>query len=248
MLEMSNACGEQGHVVLVAALDGIAVSDAAAWVDDGLHSGLAGLLDRVVPREWEEGVAGHDRALDLIRRLLDRNLHALHAVGLPRPHAQKPLALGDGDGVRLDVLHAPPSELQVLQLLLGGLNLGNDLEGDIFRIEVVVVLHNEAAADLLHASAVLVVVGLRLEDPQRLALSLERLQALLRVTRRDHDLVEHPRLAVLRAPELPDLLGKLLCHWPVECHDAAKRTDRISLHRPPVSLPQILRVVLPLVG
>ena len=53
-----------------------------------------------------------------------------------------------------------------------------------------------------------------LQDAQRLGLALELGQALGRVAGRDDDLVEHARLAVSRAPELPDLCRKRLIYRP----------------------------------
>src|SRR5688572_19759895 len=51
---------------------------------------------------------------------------------------------------------------------------------------------------------------LRLEYSQHLGLALENLKALLCVPGRDHYLVEHPHLAICRASEFTDFLGKFL--------------------------------------
>mmetsp|Transcript_4845 Transcript_4845/g.17016 ORF Transcript_4845/g.17016 Transcript_4845/m.17016 type:complete len:629 (+) Transcript_4845:974-2860(+) len=245
---MPDAGGQQRDVVLVAALDRVAVPDASSRVDDGLDPGLAGLLHRVVPREWEEGVAGHDGALDLVRGLLDGDLDALYPVRLARAHPEEPLPLGDGDGVRLDVLDAAPRELEVLKLLLGRLLLRHDLELDVLGGEVVVLLQDEAAADLLQALAVALVVRRGLQYPQGLGLPLEDLEPLLRVPGGDHDLVEHPGLAVLRGTELPDLPRQVRGDGPVEGYDSTKGAHGVGLHGPPVGLPEVVRVILTLVG
>lgn len=40
VLEVAHACCDDGHAVLVAAVDGVLVADAAAWVGDGSHTSL----------------------------------------------------------------------------------------------------------------------------------------------------------------------------------------------------------------
>ncbi len=63
MPEVPDAGRDKGDAILVAAVDGVLVSQAAAGMRDGRNTGLAGLFDRVVPGEWEEGVTGQHRAL-----------------------------------------------------------------------------------------------------------------------------------------------------------------------------------------
>lgn len=75
--------------------------------------------------------------LHVFASLFQGNLYRLDPVGLPTAHAQQPLALGDGDGVALDVLHAQPGKLEVLQLLRGGLRLGDGGELYLLRHQVV---------------------------------------------------------------------------------------------------------------
>jgi hypothetical protein len=55
--------------------------------------------------------------LDICAGLLQRNLHALDAVGLPAAHAEQAGVLCDSDRIALHMLHAPPGEAQVFQLL-----------------------------------------------------------------------------------------------------------------------------------
>jgi len=62
--------------------------------------------------------------LDICARLLKRNLHALHAVGLPAAHAEQAGVFRDGDRVALHMLYAPPGKAQVFQLLRRRLRSG----------------------------------------------------------------------------------------------------------------------------
>lgn len=61
--EMTSAGGHQSDAVLVAAVNSILVTHAATWVSNGLHTGFARQLNRVVPGKGKEGVTCHDRAL-----------------------------------------------------------------------------------------------------------------------------------------------------------------------------------------
>ena len=55
--------------------------------------------------------------------LLQSDLHALHAIGLPAAHAQQAAVLGNCDRIALNVLHAAPGKTQVLQLFRGWLRV-----------------------------------------------------------------------------------------------------------------------------
>lgn len=59
------------------------------------------------------------------------NTDRVDSVGLPRAHAEQLTVLGDRDRVGLDMLHAAPCKLEVLQLLSGRLRLGNALKRDV---------------------------------------------------------------------------------------------------------------------
>mmetsp|Transcript_69225 Transcript_69225/g.219017 ORF Transcript_69225/g.219017 Transcript_69225/m.219017 type:complete len:497 (-) Transcript_69225:383-1873(-) len=227
--------GQERHPVLVAAVDRVLVAHRAPRMRDALDAGLACLLDAVPPREGEEGVAGQHRALHLLPGLLEGDLHALDAVGLPGAHAQHAPALGHCDGVGLDVLAGPPRELDVRKHLLGGLGLGHARPLDLLGDNVVEVLLQPTVANLAQGAAI---GGSRggLEDAERLALALEDLEALGGVGGRHHDLVEHARLPIRGRAELADLAGEVRVHLVVEGHNAAKRADGVGDHGVAVAL------------
>mmetsp|Transcript_28192 Transcript_28192/g.61788 ORF Transcript_28192/g.61788 Transcript_28192/m.61788 type:complete len:248 (-) Transcript_28192:1432-2175(-) len=242
MAEVADASGEERHAVLVAAVYGVLITHGPPGVHDGRNARLARLLHRVAPREGEEGVRGHHATLHLLPGLLERDLHALDAVGLAGAHAQHAVALGDGDGVGLDVLHAGPGELDVLHLLLGGLLLARHRELDLRRLQRVHVLVEPAAAHL----AQLTRPGdarRRLQDAQRLGLALQLGQPGLRVGGRHHNLVEHARLVVCGGAELAELGGELLGDGAVEGDDASEGGDGVRAHGQAVRLQQVLAAV-----
>ena len=92
-------------------------------------------------------------------------------VGLPAAHPQHAPVLGHRDGVGLDVLDAAPRELEILQLLRGGLLLGHDRKGNVLGGQVVRALLQPPARDLAQLAAA-GGAGLGLQDAQRLGLAL----------------------------------------------------------------------------
>jgi hypothetical protein len=70
--EVADVGGVQRDAVLVAASHGVLVAHGAARMHNGRDARLARLLHRVVPREGEERVRRHHRALDLH----DASMHA----------------------------------------------------------------------------------------------------------------------------------------------------------------------------
>mmetsp|Transcript_1941 Transcript_1941/g.3328 ORF Transcript_1941/g.3328 Transcript_1941/m.3328 type:complete len:578 (-) Transcript_1941:183-1916(-) len=239
MAEVADSIGEEGDAVLIAAVHRVLVAHGAAGVHNGGDTRLARLLHAVAPRKGEERVGGHHRALNLLPRLLQSDLHTLHAVRLPTAHAQHPVVLGDGDGVGLDVLDAGPGELDILHLLLRGLLLADAREGDVRRLERVHVLVQPPAAHLAQLPSARV-AWLGLKNAQRLRLALESGKPLLCVSGCDHDLVEHSGVVVCRGAELADLLRQLHRQGAVERHNASKGTDGIGADCKAVGLKQIL--------
>lgn len=65
MPEVPDTGRDKGNAILIAAVNGVLVSQAAAGVRDGRDTSLACLLDRVVPGERKEGVTGHHGALHM---------------------------------------------------------------------------------------------------------------------------------------------------------------------------------------
>ena len=71
MPEGTRAAEDHRHAVLVADLDGLVVTDAAAGLDDGGDAGFAGVLHGIAAREGEERVRGDDSALRPLARPLE---------------------------------------------------------------------------------------------------------------------------------------------------------------------------------
>ena len=99
--------------------NGFGIAHGAARGDDRGNARLGSLFDRVW--EGEECVGCHHRALGTLAGALDGDAHTIHPVGLPAANADRGLAVGKDDGVRLDVLAGLPGETQRLPLFVRGL-------------------------------------------------------------------------------------------------------------------------------
>ena len=153
--EVAHAGEQHGQAGLVGRGDHLVVADRAAGLDDRGRAGLGGGEQAV--GEGEEGVRG-DRRSDRARlgpavgfgrfARLDRgDPGAVAAVHLARADAGGDAIPGIDDGVRLDVLGDGPGEQAVVELLLGRLAFGDDLELVARDDAVVAVLDQEPAGD-----------------------------------------------------------------------------------------------------
>ena len=126
MLEVAHAGEEHGHAVFVGGSDGFFVPDGAAGLDDGGDAGSGRGVNAV--SEGEEGVAGHDAALDGFSGFHDADLGGVNAAHLTGADADEFRALGVNDGVTFDVLAALPGEEQGFHFFFRGLALGDALQ------------------------------------------------------------------------------------------------------------------------
>ena len=206
--------------MLVAVVKGQLVFDAAARLDDCRHALLVCNLHAV--GEGEEGIAGHDSAVQVeaeVLGLLDGLLQRIHAAGLAHAAGQQLLALGQDDGVGLGVLHDFVGKEHILYFGLRGC-LGGD------RLQVGGRLHLQVAVLCQHAvqqRAELTFGQLhRLAHQDDAVLLLpQHLQGIHVIIRRDDHLEE----------DVVDFLGRLFVHHGIGDEHAAKGRYRVAGQR-----------------
>ncbi len=164
---MSDSCKDHGQAVLVGHVNGVLVTDRTTWLDDSLDTCSCNFFH--VISKWEEGVRRQNGSLQTVLGLLDSDTDGRYTVGLPRPHAQSHLVIGDDDAVGLDIFRGLPSELHGCPLLLGRLTLGHHLPVHWAFHHHVLILHQESADNacelFFHFACILCVKG-QLQNPK----------------------------------------------------------------------------------
>eukprot|EP00982_Pelagococcus_subviridis_P007299 30542-Pelagococcus_subviridis.AAC.5 len=116
MTEVTVPRDDERDAVLIAAVHRVLIAHAPARMRDRLHARLARLLHGVAPREGEKRIRREHAPFRLLAALLERDSHGVHAVRLPAAHPEQAPLRRDRDRVGLDVLDAPPRELERLDL------------------------------------------------------------------------------------------------------------------------------------
>src|SRR5207302_4866810 len=132
-----------GHAGFVGGGDHLVVAHGTAGLDDGRRPGRHRRVDAVAERE--EGIAGADAAPGPAVGLLGRHLGRVDPALLAGADAVGHAALGQDDGVAAGGGADLHGEGHVVELLVGGGDLRNDLPGRAVLVGGVGLLHEEAA-------------------------------------------------------------------------------------------------------
>ena len=163
----------------VGSLDGLLVAHRTARLD---HRGRPRRRDLVDPvAEREEGVGADDRSRQRQHGLQGGDPTGVHAAHLAGADPGQLLIGGEDDGVRFDVAHQPPGEIEGAVLRGAGLAFRDDRElahvADLRRVEVLEQIAPRDALEVVPAAA-----GRRLENAQIL-LRAQNLEGLGRDSR-----------------------------------------------------------------
>ena len=125
MLEMSDTGEHHGDAKLISLLDGILVTDAASWLDNGCHTVLCSESYSIV--KWKESIGCEDETVSetSVLRLVEGDVSRTYTVGLTSTDSDSMTVPDDCDSVGLDMLDDLPSEIQVSHLVFCWLDLGH---------------------------------------------------------------------------------------------------------------------------
>src|SRR5262249_20589956 len=110
--EVTHAGKDHGHPLFVSRRDHFFIAQAAAGLNDG--GGPGPRADAEAVAEREVSVRGGHRPLGVepeVARPQDRNLGRVHAAHLAGADADDAVAVGEDNGVRLDMLADPPGKV-----------------------------------------------------------------------------------------------------------------------------------------
>jgi len=145
--EMSHAGEYHGNTMLIGGLDDFLVPDAAARLDDGGYAGFGRRIDTVP--EGKKGIRSQYCPFGWQQGFLDGYAGGIDPRHLAGTDADSLVAAGKYDGIGLDVLADPPSEIKRLVLGCGGCAMRHDLAVNCQDHAQIPPLDQQAAGNLL---------------------------------------------------------------------------------------------------
>ncbi len=170
--EMPLAGKHQREAVLLAVFDAVLIADGTTGLDESADTGFVAQLHAVIERK--EGIAGHDGARKIepeLARFLQRMTQGIDTAGLPATLADQLLALGQRNGIRLQVLADNIGEDEVFFFALTGGTAAHLFP--VFKIAPVLALLQSAVHGVLPDT----VGGIRILQLQQDAVLLRLQQA-----------------------------------------------------------------------
>src|SRR5690606_32237079 len=148
--EVAHAGERHGNASFIRGINHFLVTHRAAGLDHRADADGSGIIDAITERE--EGIGGHDRALDLQAGMLGLDggdAGGIHPAHLTRANTDGLAIAGVDNGVGFDELGHLPGKDQVMDFLFGRRALGHYLEIGFGDHAGIPALHQQPAIDAL---------------------------------------------------------------------------------------------------